>query len=71
MSPVVNKEYKEYKMERTFSSPDIAKELKKKYGNDTREVKITLYHGRAVNKFIQGIEEAHKKAKKSKLVFDC
>jgi hypothetical protein len=57
-------------MERTFSSHDIANELIKKYGNDTRKIKITLYHGRAVNGFLQGVEKAHKKAAKSKLVFD-
>lgn len=56
-------------MERTFSSPAIAKELQRKYGGSTRIVKIQMRHEGTVRRYIVGIEEAHKKAAKSKLSF--
>lgn len=56
-------------MERTFSSPTIARELQRKYGETTRIVKIQMRHERTVRKYIMGIEEAHKKAAKSKITF--
>jgi len=53
--------------ENNFSSPAIAKELQKRYGNKTKVVKISMRHEEEVKNFVMKIEEAHKKAAKSKL----
>ena len=53
----------------TFSSPAIAKEMKKIYGSRAREVKIDMRHEEEVRKYVMKIEEAHKKAAESKLTF--
>ncbi|MFX1555030.1 MAG: hypothetical protein ACFFBV_13980 [Promethearchaeota archaeon] len=53
----------------TFSSPAIAKRMKRIYGDKTKEVKITLLHEKEVRDYVMSIEEAHKKAAKSKLTF--
>jgi RNA binding exosome subunit len=53
--------------ENNFSSPAIAKELQKRYGNKTKVVKISMQHEEEVKNFVMKIEEAHKKAAKSKL----
>ncbi len=56
-------------MPRKFSSPEIAKELERKYGEKTEVVKVRMHHEKIVRKYIIGIEKAHKRAAKSKLVF--
>ena len=56
-------------MANKFSSPEIARELQRKYGEKTEAVKIEMHHEGAVRKYIIGIEDAHRKAAKSKLVF--
>jgi hypothetical protein len=56
-------------MAKKFSSPGIARELQRKYGEKTEVVKIQMLHEGAVRKYIMGIEDAHKKAAKSKIVF--
>ncbi len=52
-----------------FSSPAIAKEMRKIYGSSTRVVQIDMRHEEEVRKYVMKIEEAHKKAAKSKLTF--
>ena len=49
------------------SSQQIAEELKKTGKGEIVQVK--MLHERAVRKYIMGIEEAHEKAKNSKLFF--
>lgn len=53
----------------TFSSPQIIKELKQKYGNRAKEVKIEMLYEEEVKNYVMKIEEAHKKAAESKLRF--
>lgn len=53
----------------TFSSPAIAKEMKRIYGSSAKEVKIKMLHEEEVNNYVTKIEEAHIKAAKSKLCF--
>jgi len=52
-----------------FSSPAIAKEMKRIYGTSTKVVKIDMHHEEEVRKYVMKIEEAHKKAAESKLTF--
>ena len=57
-------------MERiTFSSPEIAQEMQRVYGNKSSLVKITMRHEEEVKKYVMKIEEAHDKAANSKLSF--
>jgi hypothetical protein len=53
----------------TFSSPIIAQEMERIYGSDTKRVKIKMRHEDEVKKYVMKIEDAHKKAAKSKLAF--
>lgn len=53
----------------TFSSPAIAKKMERVYGNRTKRVTIELLHEKEVKDYVMSIEEAHKKAAKSKLTF--
>lgn len=53
----------------TFSSPTIAKEVERVYGGSTKVVKVKMQHEQDVKKYVMEIEEAHKKAAKSKLAF--
>jgi hypothetical protein len=53
----------------TFSSPAIAKEIKRLYGDQAKMVQVELHHEEAVRTYVMKIEEAHKKAAKSKLRF--
>ena len=53
----------------TFSSPKIAREMKKVYGSNTKVVRIKMRHEEEVKKYVMKIEEAHNKAAKSKLAF--
>jgi hypothetical protein len=57
------------KMPNKFSSPEIARELQRKYGEKTEVVKVQMRHERAVRRYIVGFEDAQKRAAKSKLVF--
>ena len=52
-----------------FSSPAIAKEMKRIYGSRTEVVRIDMRHEEEVRKYVMKIEEAHKKAAESKLTF--
>jgi hypothetical protein len=53
----------------TFSSPALAKEIQRIYGQKAKIVKIPLRHGKAVRNYIMKIEDGHKKAAHSKLSF--
>ena len=55
--------------ERIYSSPAIAKEMKRLYGSDTKVVTIEMRHKKAVKDYVMKIEEAHKRAAKSTLRF--
>ncbi len=52
-----------------ITSPKIAEEMKKKVGNEAEMVTVTMKYRKQVEAFVKKIEEAHKKAGKSKLVF--
>ncbi|MBF8303955.1 MAG: hypothetical protein HW399_330 [Dehalococcoidia bacterium] len=52
-----------------FSSPQIAKEMKHKYGNRAKKVRIEMLYEEEVKNYVMKIEEAHKKAAESKLHF--
>lgn len=53
----------------TFSSPAIAKEMKRVYGSRAEEVKIEMRHEKEVKKYVMKIEEAHRRAADSELTF--
>jgi hypothetical protein len=53
----------------TFSSPTIAKKLVAVYGSNAKKVKIKMLHEKEVWDYVMSIEEAHKKAAKSKITF--
>ncbi len=53
----------------TFSSPAIAKEMKRIYGNRTKVVRIDMRHEEEVKKYVMKIEEAYRKAAESELTF--
>ena len=55
--------------EATFSSPAIAEEMKRVYGDNAKVVKIDMRHEEEVRKYVMNIEEARKKAATSKLHF--
>ncbi len=52
-----------------FTSPKIAEEMKKKFGNEAETVTVTMKYRKQVGAFVRKIEKAHKKAGKSKLIF--
>jgi hypothetical protein len=55
-------------MEQYYSSPALAKEMERIFGQKN-EVKIQMKHEGEIKKFLAQTEEAHKKAAKSKLHF--
>jgi len=56
-------------MGHTFTSPAIAKEMARIYGDSTKVVKIEMRHEQEVKNYVMKIEKAHKKAAGSKLNF--
>lgn len=56
-------------MERMYSSPGIAKEVQRVYGNKAKVVYVPMRHEQTVRRFVTKIEQAHKNAAKSRLVF--
>ena len=57
-------------MERVrFTSPAIAKEMERVYGNSAEVIKIKMRHEKEINGYVKKFEEAHKKTAKSKLSF--
>ena len=57
--------------QKKFASPEIAKEVGKVFGADTRTLSVKFKHKKAVGDFVRKIEKAHKNTVKSRLVFDC
>lgn len=55
--------------DRKFSSPAIAREMKRIYGTRAKDVKIDQRDIEPVIKYVMKIEEGHKKAASSKLQF--
>lgn len=53
----------------TYSSPSIARKMKRIYGSSAKVVKINIRHAGEVRAYVKKIEEAHKKAAKSELSF--
>jgi hypothetical protein len=53
----------------TFSSPAIAKKMERTFGSSAKKVKIELLHEKEARDYVMSIEEAHKKAAKSKTTF--
>lgn len=52
-----------------FSCPEIAKEIKKRYGTNAVVVRFDMRHEEEVRKYVMKIEDAHKKAASSTLSF--
>ena len=52
-----------------FTSPRIAKEIKKKFAEQTEIISIDMKYKRNIGRFIRKIERAHKRAAKSTLSF--
>ena len=52
-----------------FSSPAIAKEMKKIYGSKAKVIRIDMCHEDEVRKYVTQIEKAHRKAAGSTLDF--
>jgi len=52
-----------------MDSPAIAKEMLRVYGDKCKIIKVDMLYEKEVQKYVMGIEEAHKKAKNSTLVF--
>jgi len=48
---------------------DLAKEFKRIFGDKGKEIRIKLLYQKEVNRYVGEIEEAHKKAAKSRLTF--
>lgn len=55
--------------EAAFSSPPIAEEIKRVYGDSAKVIKINMRHEEEVRKYVMNIEEARKKAATSRLHF--
>lgn len=53
----------------SYTSPKIATELARAFGNSAKTVKVDIKHQEVVREFVKKIEVAHKQAEASKLVF--
>ena len=53
----------------TYTSPAIAKEVERIYGNKTEHVAIEMRHEQAIKRYIMEIEAARKKPAVSKCKF--
>ena len=53
----------------TFASPGVVKKLTKLFGSRAKKMTIEMRPCKDVPRFIQKVEDAHKKAAKSRLVF--
>jgi len=52
-----------------FTSPDIAREMAKLFGDRAKTVPVEIKFAEQAGAFVRKIENAHRKAAKSKLVF--
>lgn len=58
------------KKQSTFGNTDLAKKMASKFGTSQDSVQVEMRYAREVLIFLRKVEEARKKAAKSKLVFD-
>ncbi|MEA2082684.1 MAG: hypothetical protein U9O82_00265 [Thermodesulfobacteriota bacterium] len=54
----------------TFGNAELAKKIVSQFGTSQKTVKAEMRYTKEVQTFILKVEEAHKKAAKSKLIFD-
>ena len=52
-----------------FTSPKIAIEMEKAFGNDAKKVNVDIKFRREVGSFILKVDRAHNEAKRSKQTF--
>lgn len=52
-----------------FTSPRIANEMAKAFGNDAKKVNIDIQFTREVGSFILKVDRVHNEAEKSKQIF--
>jgi len=52
-----------------FTSPKIAIEMEKAFGNEAKKVKVDIKFRREVGSFILKVDRAHNDAKRSKQTF--
>lgn len=55
--------------ETRFTSPNIAKEMARVFGSETKTFSLQIQHRKVVGDFVRKIEAAHKRAENSKHVF--
>jgi len=53
----------------TFGNADLARKMATQFGTGQEKVQVEMRYAKEVRQFIQKVEEAHKKAAESKLVF--
>ena len=53
----------------TFGNADLAKKMAARFGKNKEAVQVEMRYAKEVGLFIRKVEEAHKKAADSKLVF--
>ncbi len=54
----------------TFGNAELAKKIISQFGTSQKSVKAKMRYNKEVQAFILRVEEAHKKAAKSELIFD-
>jgi hypothetical protein len=57
------------KKQSTFGNTDLARKMASQFGKSSESIKVEMRYAKEVQTFIRKVEEAHKKAAKSKLVF--
>lgn len=57
------------KSDRTFGSPKIAREMARMFGEQAKTISVEMKYEEEVGSFVRKIEDAHRQAGKSKLVF--
>lgn len=53
----------------TFGNAELARKMATRFGTSTETVKVDMRYAKEVQTFIRKVEEAHKKAAESTLVF--
>jgi len=53
----------------TFGNADLAKKMAAQFGTGQESVQVEMRYNKEVRHFINEVEEAHKKAAESKLIF--
>jgi len=56
-------------MSAVYSSPKIARELKKQFGDKVRPIKVEMKYTKEIGQFIAKVESAQRKTEGSKLCF--